>query len=93
MSSRQPAGKLWRWIRLPLFLVAALATAAFVTALWVVGTTAGAGVVLAAAGLRAEGLDGRIAGRLRATSIVYTQPTLRIRIEQPDLDWSPLALL
>lgn len=80
------------WIRIPMLALAAALGLGAIGVTWLVGTTSGAALVLAAAGLRSEGLDGRISGRLQAASLQFTRPSLRIRIERPDIDWAPLAL-
>ncbi len=78
-------------LRLSLLLLVPLLLGVVVAG-WMLGSTAGASLVLSAAGLKATGLEGRLAGPLRAESIEYSKPHIYVSVERAEFDWSPLGL-
>lgn len=87
-----PARRRRRWHFYPLVAFAAMFVLLTIAGLWFVSTTLGASIALAAAGLKAEGLEGRLAGPLRARSIEFARPQFRIIAEGVVFDWSPLGI-
>ncbi len=80
------------FVRVTLLGLAAVAAIAVAIAAWLAFTTAGARFVLTTAGLSAEGLEGSLAGTLRAQALGFESPKLRLRVAKPEINWSPMAL-
>ncbi|QJR16813.1 translocation/assembly module TamB domain-containing protein [Usitatibacter palustris] len=74
-------------------LFAGTALVAFLVTLWAVGSSGGANMVMAAAGLKTEGLEGRLLGPLSARSVEWRRPNLLVTAEGVRFDWTPLGLL
>ena len=80
------------WTFWPLVGVAAVFVIAFLLAGWILGSSGGASLALSAAGLEATGLEGRLAGPLRAKRIEFNRPQVRVVVENVTFDWAPLGL-
>jgi translocation and assembly module TamB len=80
------------WTFWPLVGMAAVFVIAFLLAGWILGSSGGASLALSAAGLEATGLEGRLAGPLRAQRIVFNRPQIRVVAENVAFDWAPLGL-
>src|SRR3954471_2181761 len=87
----------WPWILLA--LVAALVVLAVAAVAWLLGTSQGARFVtghvtrLAGDGVKLEGVEGRLGGRLSIARVEVSRPDLYARVDDLVMDttpWSPL---